>query len=83
MQAAMFRHGEVEKEDVRLCGNRLGHGLMSIRGLPDDPHVPLGIDQRTKTGSKNGVIIGDEHSNGHGEVPDRKGISTWIVVPRP
>ena len=42
------------------CAQRLGHGLGAVRGLGDDLHVGLAVEQQPQAAAHDAVVVGDE-----------------------
>lgn len=45
--------------------HRLGDRLLPGRGLTDDAHVRLGVEQGREAGARHGGVVGEQHGDRH------------------
>ena len=77
-------HGQVQQDDVRLDLRRPAQGLGAVRGLGDDLHVGLGLDEHPQAGAEDRVVVGDQNADArHARYDDCTGKRAVIVVPCP
>src|SRR5439155_26629415 len=63
LDATLPGHGEVHQDHVRSRGLGQRHGLAPARRLAHDDQTRLFLQQRTQTGSQDGVIVRQENSD--------------------
>ena len=64
VEAVEQRHHEVEDRHIRLQLPRQTHGLMAVRGFPDDLEA-LALQEELHRLTNDGVIVGKENPNCH------------------
>jgi hypothetical protein len=70
LEAATSRHGEVERQHIRVGRAGLAQGFMPIGGFAHDFHVRLGVDEHPESGPDDGMVINDQDANlRHGSPP--------------
>ena len=70
LEAATSRHGEVERQHIRVGLAGLAQGFMPIGDFAHDFHVRLGVDEHPESGPDDGMVINDQDANlRHGSPP--------------
>ena len=68
IEAAHFRHGQVEDEQVRLFLLDVVHGLDAIGGFATYLDAGLGFQHGADAAADNDMVVGDQNAIGLGDV---------------
>ncbi len=64
IDAVEFRHGNIQHDDIRLGFQGEFHRTHAVRRLADDPAIAAAIEQGNNPFAQDGVVIGNQDSNG-------------------
>src|SRR5262249_58643898 len=69
--AVPLGHADVEDEDVRLVLVGGPEGFLAVRAARDHAEVAVGLEEPLEPVEDDGVIVGDDQADGHGQARTR------------
>ena len=70
--AVEVRHADVHQDHVRIDRGRKLECLVAVRRFADELDIGTLVEDHPEPASDQGLVVDDEHANGHGSVPSGK-----------